>query len=93
VPNVHDVAAASGSPAADRVPAGTEAEYDVALGKPPAGSKSSVRVPTQRHCPGGWGSRRTGTCAAAASWVSSAIIGWSNVTLRCGATGTSPSGA
>ena len=92
---------ASFPPLADVVPAGMSTVYFVAAGKRPAanpvlaaGSKTSVLVPTQRHCPSGCGESLTGTSAFARSLSPvSATIGWLNVTLRLGATGTSPSGA
>ncbi len=75
-------------------PAGIVARYSLAIGKRPSGSNTSVRVPTQRHSPGGCGSSRTGTPSCASSACeSSATIGCENVTESCGASGTSPSGA
>ena len=64
VPKDHSAAAASVSPLALFVPAGTLTRYVVAIGKRPCGSKSSVRVPTQRHSPGTSGVSRAGTALA-----------------------------
>src|SRR5215475_3064686 len=93
VENVHRFAAPSAPPAADFVPAGISTEYLVAIGKRPAGSNSRVFVPSHRHLPGGCGESLTGTCEALkSSFDVTATIGCENVTLRCGAIGTSPSG-
>ncbi len=94
VANVHATSRASRPPVAEAVPAGTTARNSVAIGRRRSGWKTTVRVPTQRHSPGTLGSSRTGTLSPpSASCVSSATIGCENVTLRFGASGTSPSGA
>ncbi len=68
--------------------------YSVAIGNRPSGSKRSVRVPTQRHSPAGWGVSRTGgALRASASCDATATMGSENVTERWGASATSPSGA
>jgi len=51
-----------------------------------------VRVPIQRQWPGGCGDTRTGVAAAASACDVTATIGWLNVTLSSGASGTLPSG-
>ena len=57
------------------------------------GSKSTVRVPTQRHLPGGSGESLIGTGSfASSSWDVTATIGWEKVTERCGASLVSPAG-
>ncbi len=80
-------------PVADFVPAGISTWYVVACGNRITGSNSSVRVPTQRHAPGGCGVSFTGCTFAASSCDVTATIAWLNVTCSCGASGTSPSGA
>ena len=93
VVKVHVTALASVPPVADLVPAGISAVYLVAIGKRTVGSNISVFVPTQRHLPAGCGESLTGTASFARSCrLVSATIGWLNVTLRYGASGTSPSG-
>lgn len=94
VRKVHVWAACSVDPAVDAIPAGTVARYSVAIGnRPPSGSKITVCEPAQRHWPAGWGSRSTGTPAAArAACDVRGTIGWLNVTARRGAVCTSPSG-
>src|SRR5204862_247554 len=82
------VAPASAPPAVDVVPAGTSTEYVVAIGKRPAGSNSTVFVPTQRHWPFGVGVSFTGCTPAASPCEVTATIGWLNVTLSSGAIGT-----
>src|SRR5688572_31564325 len=91
--NSHCTACALGLPAAGTTPAGTSTRYVVAIGKRPVGSNNNVRVPTQRHFPGGSGVRRTGTpFAARSSCAPTGTIGCEKVTLRCDASGTRPSG-
>src|SRR5262245_39861761 len=69
------------------------------MGNRSVGSNIRVLVPTQRHLPLlgpllGVGSSFTGTSSAAsASSEVTGTIGCENVTLRWGASGTSPSGA
>ena len=92
---------ASFPPLAEVVPAETSTVYFVDMGKravPVAsvacGSNASVFVPIQRHLPAGCGESLTGTsCAARSASPVNATIGWLKVTLRLGASGTSPSGA
>ena len=69
---------------------GDDAE-GAALGKRPlSGSKSSVRLPTQRHCPAGSGSSVTGTSSAArASCEVKGTIGCEKVSERRGTRSTS----
>src|SRR5262245_64707995 len=68
-------------------------EETVAIGKRPAGSKSTVFLPSHRHLPGGCGESLTeGGDALKSSFDVTATIGCENVTLRCGAIRTSPSG-
>ena len=82
-------ALASVAPRALFAPAATWARKLVAIGKRPVGSKTSVRVPTQRHSPSGCGSSRTGSSAGASRrCASSATIGCENVTETSGASGT-----
>src|SRR6266511_2328589 len=65
----------------------------VAMGKRPSGSNNNVFAPTHRHRPFGCGESLTGGCEAArSSFEATATIGCENVTLRCGANWTSPSG-
>src|SRR5499426_3464818 len=81
-------------PRADFVPAGISTVYSVAIGKRPSGSNNNVFVPIHRHFPAGCGESLTGGCEAArSSFEVTATIGCENVTLRCGANSTSPSGA
>ena len=78
---------------AARVPAGMLTVNSVAIGSRwPSGSNTSVFVPSQRQRPGGCGDIRTGTLRAASSCEVTATIGRENVTLNCGASGTSPRG-
>ena len=83
---------ASLSPLALAVPAGTSTAYVVACGNRTSGSKTIVRVPIQRHLPRGCGDSATGVAAAASVCEVTATIGWLNVTLSWGASGTAPSG-
>src|SRR5687767_14602808 len=97
-----DSGAASASPEAPLVPAGTSTRKSVAWGNLPpwasslcrrgAGSNSSVLVPSQRQRPGGVGVSVAGTVLAASSWEVTATMGLSKVMETCGAMGTSPSG-
>src|ERR1041384_8128555 len=92
VSNVNRLAAFSAPPVALRVPAGTSTVYVVACGKRTSGSNRIVRVPIQRHLPGGCGVSLTGVVCAASLCEVTATIGWLNVTLSSGASGTLPSG-
>jgi len=51
-----------------------------------------VRVPIQRHLPGGVGVSVAGCTPAASSCEVTATIGWLNVIDSSGASGTLPSG-
>src|SRR4030095_8526505 len=79
-------------PAALLVPAGTSTWYVVACGNRTFGSNRIVRVPIHRQLPGGCGVSFTGVVAEASACDVTAIIGWLNVTLSSGASGTAPSG-
>jgi hypothetical protein len=92
VSNVNFVAVFSTPPVALFVPTGTSTLYVVACGKRMSGSNSTVRVPIQRQLPFGCGLSTSGTVAAAASWLVTAIIACENVTDSVGAYGTCPSG-
>jgi hypothetical protein len=86
------VAAFSTPPLTDLVPAGTSTVYVVACGNRISGSNSTVRVPSQRQLPLGCGVSFTGCTPAASPCEVTATIGWLNVMLISGATGTLPSG-
>ena len=79
-------------PVALLVPAGISTWYVVACGNRTTGSNTSVLVPIQRHLPAGCGDSLTGTLLAASSCDVTATIACENVTVSCGASGTSPSG-
>src|SRR3954447_7953385 len=57
-----------------------------------SGGHTIVRVPIHRQLPGGCGETWTGATCAASSCDVTATIGWLNVTLSSGASGTLPSG-
>ncbi len=87
------LALASVAPVALFVPAGISTLNVVACGRRMSGLNSTVRVPIQRQRPcGGCGVSTTGVVAAASCCDVTATIGWLNVTLTSGASGTSPSG-
>src|SRR6185503_2843231 len=92
VSNVNRLAALSTPPVALLVPSGTSTLYVVACGNRISGSNRIVRVPIHRHLPRGSGVSLTGVTAAASFCEVTATIGWLNVTLSSGASGTLPSG-
>src|SRR5687768_770670 len=94
VANLNDTFFLSTAPDALLVPSGISTVYSVAAGNLTSGSNSKVFEPTQRHFPFGVGDSLTGTpCATVSACELTATIGWLKVIARCGATGTSPSGA
>ena len=65
VRKLHETPLARAPPVALRSTGRDLTRYSLAIAKRPSGSKTSVRVPTQRHSPGGCGSSRTGTPSCA----------------------------
>src|SRR6185369_7987291 len=92
VVNVHTTSFCRVGPVTDLVPAGTRAVNFVAIGKRFVVSNISVLVPSHRQWPSTCGVSSTGAYSAACSCDVTATIGCENVTLRSGASGTSPSG-
>ncbi len=94
VANLNDTFFLRIAPDALLVPAGISTAYSVAAGNLTSGSNSRVFDPIHRHLPFGVGDSFTGTpCATVSACEVIATIGWLKVIDRCGATGTSPSGA
>ena len=97
VANLNDTFFLSTAPDALLVPSGIStaySAYSVAAGNLTSGSNRSVFEPIHRHLPLGVGDSFTGTpCATVSACEVIATIGWLKVIDRCGATGTSPSGA
>src|SRR5690606_34254086 len=94
VANENETGLFSTAPEALLIPAAISTLYSVAAGKRTTGSKSRVFDPSHRQVPLGCGVSVTGTPRATVSACEvMATIGWLKVIERCGATGTSPSGA